>query len=579
MGSPSMLALLGSLARQLAPARRWQLAALALVMLASGLAELVSLAAIVPFLAVLTDPQPLWHQPGVRAAAAALGLVEPRQLLGPATLLFAAASLLAAAIRLLNLWLNGRLAAAVGSDLSRAAYSRILHQPYQAHLRRNSSDVMSAITRQTTRSVEALQAWLQLVSGAVVAAALWLGLMLLDGRVALLAASLFGGSYGLIAWVARRRLRRNGVLVAQAANQQVRALQEGLGSIRDVLLDGSQDLLVGLFGQADRPMRRAQVQVQFLEKFPRYAVEALGLCLIAALGFGLVGQQGHGLVVIPLLGTFALGAQRLLPAFQQIYANWALLRSALADMAAVLAILETPQPRPLAAQGPWVAFKQIEFASVHFRYGPDSPEVLQGLQLTIRRGERVGLIGSSGSGKSTTVDVLMGLLPPTAGRLLVDGLDVHVPDNPQRLLAWRAAIAHVPQSLVLVDGTIADNIAFGVPRAQIDLARVRAAAAQAQLAGWIVSSPAGYDSLVGEWGIRMSGGQRQRLGLARALYKQAQLLILDEATSALDTATEAAVMDAVDGLSPDLTMVIIAHRLSTLRRCDRIIRLDQGCVS
>ena len=145
---------------------------------------------------------------------------------------------------------------------------------------------MSAITRQTTRSVEALQAWLQLVSGAVVAAALWLGLMLLDGRVALLAATLFGGSYGLIAWVARRRLRRNGVLVAQAANQQVRALQEGLGSIRDVLLDGSQDLLVSLFGQADWPMRRVQVQVQFLEKFPRYAVEALGLCLIAALGHG-----------------------------------------------------------------------------------------------------------------------------------------------------------------------------------------------------------------------------------------------------------------------------------------------------
>jgi ATP-binding cassette subfamily B protein len=189
------------------------------------------------------------------------------------------------------------------------------------------------------------------------------------------------------------------------------------------------------------------------------------------------------------------------------------------------------------------------------------------------------LIGSTGSGKSTLVDLLMGLLVPSGGRLLVDGLNVHDPAHAERLAGWRAAVAHVPQSIYLADGSIAENIAFGVPRHAIDLARVKQTAEQAQIASFIESSPEGYASFVGERGIRLSGGQRQRIGIARALYKQASVIVLDEATSALDTSTEEAVMEAVEGLSRDLTMVMIAHRLSTVERCDRVIRLGQGAVS
>jgi ATP-binding cassette subfamily B protein len=198
---------------------------------------------------------------------------------------------------------------------------------------------------------------------------------------------------------------------------------------------------------------------------------------------------------------------------------------------------------------------------------------LQGLDLEIRRGERIGLVGSTGSGKSTTVDLLMGLLVPTGGRLLVDGQDLHVPQQPGQLAAWRAAIAHVPQSIYLSDSSIAENIAFGVPKQDIDLARVKAAADQAQISSFIESSIEGYASFVGERGIRLSGGQRQRIGIARALYKQACVLVLDEATSALDDETESSIMQAVNSLSKDLTVVIIAHRLSALQNCDRVIRL------
>jgi len=220
----------------------------------------------------------------------------------------------------------------------------------------------------------------------------------------------------------------------------------------------------------------------------------------------------------------------------------------------------------------------IQLQGVYFRYQMEQLDVLRELNLKIRCGERIGLIGSTGSGKSTAIDLLMGLLVPTAGRVLVDGEDLHDPAHPERLAAWRAAIAHVPQSIYLADNSIAENIAFGVPRDNIDFTRVKQAAAQAQIASFIESRLDGYASFVGERGIRLSGGQRQRIGIARALYKQASVIIFDEATSALDVRTEEDVMEAVRGLNRDLTIVMIAHRLSTVKRCDRVVRLDQGLV-
>ena len=558
--------------------RRIQLRLLLVVMLASGGAELVSLGAVLPFLAVLSDPERLWQQPLVQALAGRVGFTQATELLLPAVLAFAGAAVLAAVVRLANLWLNGRLAAAVGSDLSCEAYRRTLYQPCGVHVQRNSAAVITGTTTQIIRTVQALMALLQLVTAAVVAVGLLAGLLLIDWAVALGAAALFGSVYGLLAITSRKELQRNGQRIAAAAKQQIKALQEGLGAIRDVLLDGNQGTYVAIYRQADRPQRQLQAKNQFLGTFPRYALEALGMVAIALLGGLLVLQQGAGGAVIPLLGALALGAQRLLPALQQVYANWSSLKAFNADLAGVLAMLNQPLPPLVRGAEPLPLREGIRLVGVHFRYGPEQPEVLRGLDLEIRRGERIGLIGSTGSGKSTTVDVLMGLLAPTAGRVLVDGADLHDPAHPERLAAWRAAIAHVPQSIYLADSSIAENIAFGVPRHEIDLARVKQAAVQAQIASFIEASPEGYGSFVGERGIRLSGGQRQRIGIARALYKQARVLVFDEATSALDTDTEAAVMEAIEGLSRDLTLVMIAHRLSTIARCDRVIELGHGMV-
>jgi ABC-type multidrug transport system fused ATPase/permease subunit len=576
---PTTLSLLRRIWCHLSRRRRLQLAVLLLVILASGLAELVSLGAVLPFLAVLSNPQQLWQQPLIQALALRVGYNQPQQLVLPATAAFALAAVLAALIRLLNLWLNGRLAAAVGSDLSCEAYRRTLYQPYQVHVQRNSSTLITAITNHIALTVLALNAVLQIVSAVVVAAGLLIGLLVIDWLVAVSSAGLFGLAYGLVAITARRRLQQNGVRIAAAANQRVKALQEGLGAIRDLLLDGSQATYLELYLRADRPQRQLESKNVFLSTFPRYVLEALGLVAIAVLGGLLVLQRGSGAAVIPLLGALALGAQRLLPALQQIYTGWANLKSWNASLAVVIELLEQPLPQQQAVVKPLALQHSIRLQGASFSYAPELPEVLQGLDLEIRRGERIGLIGSTGSGKSTLVDLLMGLLVPSGGRLLVDGLDLHDPAHAERLAGWRAAVAHVPQSIYLADSSIAENIAFGVLRQAIDLARVKQAAEQAQIAGFIESSPEGYASFVGERGIRLSGGQRQRIGIARALYKGAKILVLDEATSALDDATEQAVMEAVEGLSKELTIVMIAHRLSTVARCDQVIRLQNGLIA
>ena len=576
--NPSSIALLVDIWGHCSRRRRIQLCLLPVVMLASGVAELVSLGAVLPFLGVLSEPELLWQRPLVQALAEQVGWSNASQLVVPAALAFAATAVLAALIRLANLWLNGRMAAAVGSDLSCEAYRRTLLQPYGVHVARNSASVINTITVQIGQTVGALNSMLQLLTSSVVAVGLLVGLLLIDAQVALVAAAIFSSAYVALAMLSRRELQINGRKITSASTLQIKSLQEGLGAIRDVLLNCSQNLYLETYRDADRPQRQLGAKNAFIIAFPRYSLEALGMVAIALLGGVLVVQRGSGTAVIPLLGALALGAQRMLPALQQVYAGWAALKSYNASMKGVLEILDLPVPLPLTGIEPLLPRNEILMHEVHFRYGRDQPDVLRGVDLEIRVGERIGLIGSTGSGKSTTVDILMGLLVPTTGKVLVDGVDLHDPQHPERLFAWRASIAHVPQSIYLADSSISENIAFGVPRHQIDFERVKQAAHQAQIANYIESTLEGYESFVGERGIRLSGGQRQRIGIARALYKQARVLVFDEATSALDNFTEEALMTSIEELSKELTIVIIAHRLTTVQKCDRIISLECGKV-
>ncbi len=575
--NPTLPNLLKRLWRHLSRRRRRQFGLLMGLMLVSAFAEVVSLGAVLPFLGILVAPDRVFSHPIVADVAQAWGITSADQLVLPLTVAFAAAALIAGAIRILLLWASTRLAVASGADLSIEVYRRTLYQPYRVHVARNSSEVISGITNKVNGVVfGVLLPLLTLVSSTVLLVAITLALIAIDPMVASVAAVGFGASYGLITWVSRRRLRRNSQRIAYEQTQVVKALQEGLGGIRDVLLDGTQPVYCDIYRQADHPLRRAQGSNVFISGSPRPAMEALGMVLIAALAYALSRQVGGIATALPVLGALALGAQRLLPALQQIYSAWASIAGSHASLADTIELLDQPLPEELLqpAPAPLLIQNDIRFDAVRFRYTGDGPWVLDGLNLTIPKGARVGFVGSTGSGKSTTLDLLMGLLMPTEGELLVDGQ----PISGNRVIAWQRTIAHVPQSIYLADTTLAENIAFGVPHDTIDLDRVQQAARQAQIADFIESSPEGYQAYVGERGIRLSGGQRQRIGIARALYKHASVLVFDEATSALDNATEQSVMDAIEGLGSDLTILLIAHRLTTVRRCDTIVELEHGRV-
>ena len=572
-----MRALLVRLWHHLSRRRQRQFWLLMGLMLVSSFAEVISLGVVLPVIGIFAVPEQVFNYSIVAELAQVWSIVSVEQLLLPLTVVFIAVVMLAAVIRMLLLWGGTRLIFASGADLSVEVYRRTLYQPYSVHVARNSSEVVSGITNKVNGAVfGVLLPLLTLISSSLLIIAIMFALVAIEPIAASVAAIGFGSSYGLITWMARRRLHHNSQRVAYEQTQVIKALQEGLGGIRDVLLGGMQPIYCNIFSRADYPLRQAQGSIVFIGGSPRYIMEALGMALITTIAYGLSMQAGGIVTSLPVLGALALGAQRLLPALQMGYSAWSSIAGHHASLADTVELLDQPLPTDLVQPAPSpLSFQDaIQFNALRFRYAADSPWVLDGINLTIPRGARVGFVGSTGSGKSTTLDLLMGLLMPTEGELLVDGR----PISGNRLRAWQRIIAHVPQSLYLADTTLAENIAFGVLRDEVDMQRVQQAARQAQIADFIESRPEGYNVCVGERGIRLSGGQRQRIGIARALYRQASVLVFDEATSALDNATEQSVMDTIAGLSRDLTVLLVAHRLTTVRRCDTIVELEHGRV-
>ena len=547
-------------------------------MIVASFAEVVSIGAVLPFLGVLTAPEPVFQHPLSQPLVKVLGLTEPRQLLLPLTIAFALTALFSGAMRLVLLWAQTRLSHAVGADLSISIYRRTLYQPYSVHVARNSSEVIAGISGKATGVVYfTLLPILTILTCVIMMTSILFALLAIEPMIAAAAFAGFGAIYWLVILLTRKRMASNSLRVSMEQNRVIKALQEGLGGIRDVLIDGTQAAHSDIYRKADLSLRDASASIQIIAGSPRYGIEALGMVLIAVLVFLLSGRSTGIASAIPVLGALALGAQRLLPTLQQAYSCWTSLRGGQESLADALDLLDQPLPAHADEPPPTpLPFKHgITLDNLAFRYSPQGPWVLQGLDLEIPKSSRIGFIGSTGSGKSTLLDVIMGLLPPTAGSLAIDSVAV----TEQNYRAWQAHIAHVPQAIFLADTTIAENIAFGVAPNQIDHDRVRQAAIKAQISESIESWEMQYDTVVGERGVRLSGGQRQRIGIARALYKRADVIVFDEATSALDNDTELAVMQAIEGLGNDLTILIVAHRLTTLKNCDKIVELSNGTVS
>ncbi len=559
----------------ISPRRKKQFFLLTVLIVVASLTEIISIGAVLPFLAALTDPDKVFQLPLAQPLIQALNITSSNQLLLPLTIAFGFAAILAGVMRLLLLWTSTRLSFATGADLSYDIYLRTLHQDYEVHIARNSSIVIDGILNKPSIVIyEIVMPILNFISSLIMLIVILIGLVFVDAATAAISFSGFGIIYIVVVLISRNRLQINSESIARESSSVIKSLQEGLGGIRDVLIDGSQKTYLRIFQGSDSQLRRAQGDNAFITAGPRFAIEALGMLLIAVLAYYLSQQMDGFSKAIPILGAFALGAQRLFPNLQQVYASWAKIKGGQASLKDALYLLNQPMPKQVDEFVKPMAFHSaIHLDHLSFRYQTDAPWVLRNINLTIPKGSRIGFIGTTGCGKSTLLDIVMGLLKPIEGALKVDDTSIDVVNR----RAWQANIAHVPQTIFLADSTIAENIAFGVPKDQIDLDRVRQAAAQAQVAQIIEAWPEQYNSFVGERGVRLSGGQRQRIGIARALYKKADVIIFDEATSALDNETEESVIEAIENLRSDITILIIAHRLTTLRNCTQIIELgNQG---
>ncbi len=547
------------------------------LILLTSFAEILTIGAVLPFLQVLTFPEKVfllnWVQPFIKF----FNISSPSELLFPLTFIFILAAILAGMMRLLMLWASTRLTFSAGSDLSISIYRRTLYQPYSVHVSRNSSEIISGISSKVTNVIGIINNLLIIISSTAIALLILVALILINPFIAISAFGGFGFLYFSIIKINSKKVLLDSERIAKESTNVIKILQEGLGGVRDVLIDGTQEIYCQIYKSADLSLREAQGSNAFVSGSPRYVMEALGVVLIALLAYMLVKQTNGLTNAIPTLGALALGSQRLLPILQQAYGAWSTIKGYQNSLQDTIELLNQPLPTFLDdSKSQLITFKRnIQLKDVTFSYLPHAPQILKSINLSIGKGSHIGLVGSSGSGKSTLLDIVMGLLIPTNGTLEIDGEMI----NPKNMRAWQRHIAHVPQSIFLADCSVEENIAFGVPKDSIDFNRVRDAAEQAQLADTIETWPDKYKTFVGERGVRLSGGQRQRIGIARALYKRADVIIFDEATSALDGKTEEAVMASIEGLSKDLTIFIVAHRLSTLRKCTQIVEIEDGSLN
>ena len=568
--APIIREFLGHLTRR----RRLQLLGLLALMLIGALAELMTIGAVVPFVTLLARPELARELPMLQQLFSALGWQDRQDLIAPMSLAFISIVVLATGLRLLLAYTSNKVIFGIGYDLSVKLYRTFLDQPYTYHIGQNTSEMIGGVNKAQMLLGLLLMPVMQGMISIIVGLGILAALMIVDAGSALAAGLLFVVLYLGIIRLFRASLLKNSQIISAAQGTRVKCIQEGLGGIRDVILNSNQVHYVKTFARIDQQLRNAQATNAFLGQAPRYLVEMIGISLIVGLAFSLNLQPGGLAEALPILGALALGAARLLPLIQQLYQAWASFSGNLRVAEDVLGLLSLPRDKHRTGNATKLPFKHsLELKNIRFSYAPELPPVIQNLSIKIPKGARVGIVGKTGSGKSTLVDIVMGLLQPTSGQLEVDGQAI----DASRMPAWHAHIAHVPQHIYLSDASIAENIALGENPDEIDRDRVRQAARQAQIADFIETHRQGYETRVGERGIQLSGGQRQRIGIARALYKtNVDVLVFDEASSALDIQTETAVMEAVGRLDPQLTVFIIAHRVQTLRDCDLVLRLEEG---
>lgn len=565
----------------LTPKERRRAVTLLAILMAVALTEALGVASIMPFIAVLSRPDILESNAVLAAVYSLLGLESRRQfqiLLGVFVFLLLMASL---GLKAAGLWAQLRFTQNRSHEWASRLVAGYLNQPYEWFIDRHSADLSTSILAEVNQVVNgSLMPVLKFIAHAMIVIFLSLLLVVVDPLLATIASVVIGGLYLGVLRGFQNRLTQIGAERKAANRKRFHVVQEALGGIKEVKVTHLEAVFNANFRKASRRMADRQVSAGLIGELPSVVMQAALFGGMLLLLLYLIASRGGFAEALPLIALYAFAGYRLLPALQTVYQQVTQTRvsaaalDALSDDLANLNWTNADSPAEDAPQ-PLQLRSALELRAVSYTYPGAIQPTLHDLNLEVRARTTIGLVGATGSGKTTTVDLLLGLLRPSSGKLIVDGRPLEDGD----VHAWQLSLGYVPQHIFLADTTLAGNIAFGVPEQRIDWQRVEIAARAARLHDFVAGElPDGYQTAVGERGVRLSGGQRQRVGIARALYRNPDLLILDEATSALDNATERAVMDAIHGLSGTKTIILIAHRLTTLESCDRVYFLESGSI-
>ncbi len=545
-----------------------------------GFAEILSIGSVVPFIASITSPDTLFNHPVMANFHDVFNIGSPDDLILPMTLIFITLAILAGTIRTVLLKFGTTLSFAIGVDLDVLTYKHYVYQDYEKNINANTSEAVSVITKKNTIiNSSIIHAFITLLSASLMSAIVLSVLIFINPFISLFIVLIIGSMYILVSRLTRGIISNNGEVISSNSDHMLKNMQETFGAFRDVTIDKSQKYFIKKFSIFDEKVKKSEASNVFISQSPRLVIESFGMVLIAITAY-LLSIMESELGVIPVLALLAVSAQRLMPLFQQIYFSISNLNGAYPILRDVLAIVGKEkefidkEKKFVDIKEPIKLSKDILINNISYKYPGKDKFALIDINLSIKKGECVGFIGESGSGKSTLLDIILGLLPPTRGGMYVDGCEINISNKN----SWFDSISHVPQSIYLLDTTIENNVCFGSDEKESNKAKLLTALKDSEIYDYTISQEGGLKSVIGEYGVRMSGGQRQRLGISRALYKRADLLILDEATSALDSKIEARVINNIVKRNADTTIIMVAHRISTLKHCDRIYKIKEGAI-
>jgi ABC-type multidrug transport system fused ATPase/permease subunit len=550
------------------------------MILVMALLDMLGVASIMPFMAVLANPELVETNAILKAAYAAsshLGVDTPQQFLFALGMLVFVLLVGSLAFKAFTTYAQLRFTRMREYSIGKRMVEGYLHQPYSWFLNRHSADLGKTILSEVGTVIGGgVMPVMNLVTQGAVAIALLTLLIVIDPKLALIVGLTLAAAYGLIFKTTSGLLARMGTERVKANQERFTAVSEAFGAAKEVKVGGLEHAYIQRFADPAQTYARHLASALAIGQLPRFALEAIAFGGMLLVMLYLMAQSGSFASALPIIALYAFAGYRLMPALQQIYGALTQLRFTGPALDALHKDLMSLQPAGPNTQQPAMPLTQaITLNNIVYRYPNAVTPALKGISLSIPAKSTVGLVGATGSGKTTTVDLILGLLDAQEGTLAIDG----EPITEHNKRSWQRAIGYVPQQIYLSDDTVASNIAFGIAPEKIDQAAIEKAAKIANLHEFVTNElPQGYGTTVGERGVRLSGGQRQRIGIARALYHNPQVLILDEATSALDNLTEQAVMEAVYNLGHEITIILIAHRLSTVKNCDQIVLLEQGAM-